>query len=159
MAILKRSRSKAKAFEDGDALITALYIEIYLDAAGVQDSGVYNADLSAEITGAIVAWHSMVHHWFDGDWDEEAVFARLTGIWTFGASRIWYLGLYNNPERQNAMYLWQLGATTEHCSTCSSANGQTKTIAEWSALNIMPQGDSLECGGYFCDCSLSEVTT
>jgi hypothetical protein len=53
---------------------------------------------------------------------------------------------------------WQLGATEQHCSTCEALNGIVASAREWEELGVKPQGapnDSLECGGWRCDCSLT----
>lgn len=54
-------------------------------------------------------------------------------------------------------YTWRLGATKDHCSTCAANDGQTKTMAEWEAAGL-PRSHGLECGGWFCDCRLEEVS-
>ena len=53
--------------------------------------------------------------------------------------------------------VWQLGATEEHCETCSRLNGIVAYAREWDIANIKPQNPpngKLECGGWNCDCSL-----
>jgi hypothetical protein len=53
---------------------------------------------------------------------------------------------------------WQLGATEQHCSTCSQLDGIVAYASEWDESGLHPQGapnDNLECGGWQCDCSLN----
>jgi hypothetical protein len=56
--------------------------------------------------------------------------------------------------------VWRLGATEEHCTTCSALNGIVAYAYEWDQSGITP-GESgseiLECRGYHCDCSLEET--
>ncbi len=61
---------------------------------------------------------------------------------------------------QDARYVWRLGATEEHCTTCYSLDGVVATAEQWDASGFHPQqppNDGLDCGGWRCDCSL-EVT-
>jgi hypothetical protein len=54
-------------------------------------------------------------------------------------------------------YKWTLGATEEHCSTCSRLNGIIAYAEEWEQAGFHPQrppNELLECGGWRCDCSL-----
>jgi hypothetical protein len=54
-------------------------------------------------------------------------------------------------------YVWNLGATEEHCSTCASLDGVIHTAQEWLDLGYhpgSPPNDALECGGWRCDCSM-----
>lgn len=56
--------------------------------------------------------------------------------------------------------MWVLGATEQHCSTCPRLNGKVKRGSVWQASGIRPQNppnDSIECGGWRCQCRL-EVT-
>lgn len=56
--------------------------------------------------------------------------------------------------------VWTLGATEEHCTTCSALNGIVAYAYEWDESGITP-GESgsevLECHGFGCDCSLQET--
>jgi hypothetical protein len=54
-------------------------------------------------------------------------------------------------------YMWQLGATREHCKTCLTANGQVHRMRAWKENGILPQSSRLECGGWRCDCRLVPV--
>lgn len=55
---------------------------------------------------------------------------------------------------------WELGATEKHCNTCLALNGIVAYAYEWEQTGITP-GESgsavLECGGWACDCKLSET--
>jgi len=51
---------------------------------------------------------------------------------------------------------WKLGATEEHCVTCSALNGIVAYASEWDNAGVHPQrapNSALECGGWHCDCS------
>lgn len=54
----------------------------------------------------------------------------------------------------NGLYEWHLGATEKHCATCLRMNGVIKRLSKWHEDGILPQGSTLECGGYNCDCTL-----
>ena len=52
---------------------------------------------------------------------------------------------------------WHLGATEQHCASCSRLDGIVAFAAEWDLSGCRPQNapnDRLECGGWNCDCSL-----
>ncbi|MFA5150264.1 MAG: hypothetical protein WC433_05085 [Candidatus Omnitrophota bacterium] len=55
---------------------------------------------------------------------------------------------------------WDLGATEKHCETCLALNGIVAYAYEWEQSGIRP-GESgsaiLACGGWSCDCKLSET--
>lgn len=54
-------------------------------------------------------------------------------------------------------FIWNLGATEEHCETCGALAGVVATAEQWRVLfaqGIEPQGDKLMCGGWQCDCEV-----
>jgi len=54
-------------------------------------------------------------------------------------------------------YIWKLGATEEHCSTCATLDGQIHSAQWWLDSGYhpgQPPNGALECGGWRCDCSL-----
>jgi hypothetical protein len=56
--------------------------------------------------------------------------------------------------------VWELGATEEHCQTCSTLNGVVAFASEWETSGLKPQNapnDLLECGGWRCDCRLTKT--
>lgn len=57
----------------------------------------------------------------------------------------------------NGLYEWILGDTEEHCETCKAMAGQTHRMREYVERDVLPQGSSLECGGYKCDCKLKKA--
>jgi hypothetical protein len=60
--------------------------------------------------------------------------------------------------KDNVMVTWHLGATEKHCKTCAKLDGQRHKIKWFISRNYIPRqpGADLECGGYNCDCSLSD---
>ena len=61
---------------------------------------------------------------------------------------------------KDARFVWRLGATEQHCETCAGLSGVVALASDWDELRgrgIEPQGDSLRCGGWNCDCML-EIT-
>jgi hypothetical protein len=52
--------------------------------------------------------------------------------------------------------MWVYG-DTDHCATCAALNGIVATAAEWEESSYRPQqppNDSLDCGGWRCQCYL-----
>lgn len=62
--------------------------------------------------------------------------------------------LFCSPD--SARLVWVYG-DTQHCETCAALNGTVATAYAWSESGIRPQSppnDSLECGGWRCQCRL-----
>ena len=83
-------------------------------------------------------------------------FRARAGLWANG---------YNSMVTQAKLHFgdrdkleWQLGATEEHCATCSQLNGIVAWAREWSEAGVKPQGNMLACGGWRCDCALVPTT-
>jgi len=60
--------------------------------------------------------------------------------------------------KKNQLLTWNLGNTEKHCQTCGKLDG-TKHRASWYIGNdYIPRkpGANLDCGGYNCDCSLTD---
>lgn len=57
----------------------------------------------------------------------------------------------------NGLYEWILGATEKHCGSCSGMAGQKHRMREYIERDIRPQGHSLECGGFNCQCRLQKT--
>lgn len=58
---------------------------------------------------------------------------------------------------KNGYYTWKLGNTEMHCDDCRRLAGQVHRFKEWYARGWLPQSDKLECGGWYCDCSLERA--
>lgn len=60
--------------------------------------------------------------------------------------------------RDNPKLEWELGATEEHCPSCSRLNGKVKRQSYWKERGIQPQNGPnpmLKCEGWGCDCQLT----
>ena len=58
-------------------------------------------------------------------------------------------------------FVWKLGPTELHCSTCPRLNGKVKRGSVWAKSGIRPQNPpnkDLECGGWNCLCELNPTT-
>jgi len=58
----------------------------------------------------------------------------------------------------NPMLTWRLGTTEKHCDTCQNLNGKSHRAKWYITNNYIPRkpGADMECGGYNCDCSLTD---
>ena len=70
-------------------------------------------------------------------------------------------GFYNGVKLQgaeNKMLTWNLGTTETHCKTCLNLDGQRHRGKWFIARGYIPRkpGSSTDCGGYHCDCSLTD---
>jgi hypothetical protein len=52
---------------------------------------------------------------------------------------------------------WDRGPTMQPCRDCIRLGGQVHRGSEWRAKGLYPQAHSLECKGYNCRCSFTEV--
>lgn len=59
---------------------------------------------------------------------------------------------------KNKMLTWHLGETEQHCDTCASLDGTRHRASWYLKKNYIPRkpGAAMECGGYNCDCSLTD---
>lgn len=92
--------------------------------------------------------------------------ARMTGqsvaplqarvdLWVNRYNEIVNLAMRTCEPQMN--FVWRLGATEEHCSTCAALDGVIASGEDWDKSGFHPQGapnEKLECGGWRCDCSL-----
>jgi len=77
------------------------------------------------------------------------------GLWVTALAGMFAAGqLRQRPDKR---YQWKLGNTVEHCSDCLRLSGQVHTSDAWISSGYQPQGRSLECGGWNCDCRLEET--
>ena len=58
---------------------------------------------------------------------------------------------------KNQMLTWHLGQTEKHCDTCAKLDGGSHRASWYVARNYIPRkpGAAMKCGGYYCDCSLT----
>lgn len=68
----------------------------------------------------------------------------------YNAGRMW--------AAKGKLLTWHLGATEKHCATCAKLNGGSHRASWYLARNYIPRspGADLECGGYRCDCRLTD---
>jgi len=71
------------------------------------------------------------------------------------------LAIYNATvllSQGDAMLTWHLGATEKHCATCLELNGKSHPASYYMENNFIPRmpGANLDCGGWNCDCSLTD---
>lgn len=82
----------------------------------------------------------------------------------FAAANRWTLaldGFFNSVKFMgagNKMLTWNLGNTERHCDTCLSLNGQRHRASWYIGRNYIPKkpGSNTDCGGYHCDCSITD---
>lgn len=82
----------------------------------------------------------------------EAYTQTLVGVYAQGK-------MMGEPERDGK---WELGATEEHCDTCSMLNGKTHPMSWYISNGYIPQqagSTTLDCGGWRCDCSIRNPKT
>ncbi len=70
-------------------------------------------------------------------------------------------GFFNEAKlrgAKNIVVTWNLGGTEKHCPTCKELDGQNHKISWFVDKNYIPRkyGAAMDCGGYNCDCSLTD---
>lgn len=100
----------------------------------------------------------------DQVWDKEI---KIADVKDFVTARIAgyasSLDGVNNSGRmwgmKNKMLTWRLGDTEQHCDTCAKLNGNAHRAKWYLAHNYIPRqpGADMDCGGYRCDCSLTDA--
>jgi hypothetical protein len=58
----------------------------------------------------------------------------------------------------NQLLEWHLGNTEKHCETCASLDGTRHRASWYIGNNYIPRkpGADMECGGYRCDCRITD---
>ena len=86
---------------------------------------------------------------------------KLTPLFT--RADLW-ITRYNEVQmRASAMacadqkFIWRLGPTKEHCSSCLKLNGKVKRGSQWTEAGIYPKHPDLECGGWKCECTRTKT--
>jgi hypothetical protein len=151
------------------AQMTTAISKAYIEAADVAyvDAGAelpLDPDTAAWARGQLDAQLGFVDDLFEGlrelrkqgGFDAgEVAQARAEG-WGNGLD-----GFFNEAKLRgsnNKMVTWHLGATEKHCKTCASLDGKRHKISWFVDRNYIPRkpGADLECGGYRCDCTLTD---
>ena len=92
----------------------------------------------------------------EGDFDANATASDRADAYTSALD-----GFYNSIKMMgagNKMLTWNLGSAEKHCDTCLNLDGQRHRASWWSSKGYTPHrpGSNTICGGYNCDCSLSD---
>lgn len=138
---------------------------------GMREAGLSPADMTPEMEDELqAAVNAETEHVNDLATDiRNAVLAGVllaTLRWRIGLWAHRYVDVRNRAviaagKVSGGMYVWNIGATEQHCIDCSSYNGQKKTAREWDAIykfmGHRPQSFSLSCKGFNCDCELRRV--
>lgn len=106
----------------------------------------YVDNFAADITAAVSAGSGI-----------DALLSRAE-IWANRYNDVLNISILTTKEQK---LKWILGATEEHCSTCSALNGIVAFASEWELSGVHPQNPpnaALECGGWRCDCSLEPTS-
>ncbi len=142
-------------------VIQFLAEQAYTD--GLLRGGV-NEPLDADDILAVNIWISgqLRHTW---GFAEAVATAVETGNWADVETRkqMWIDAMAELEGRGfasakgNMMVTWRLGATEEHCATCSWLHGQRHRLKWFIGRGYIPQqnaSETLECGGWRCLCGL-----
>lgn len=87
--------------------------------------------------------------------DLESGIVYRTALWISSMETLQALG--KASALKNMMVTWRLGATEEHCTTCSRLNGKRRRLSWFIKQGYIPRqnaSETLECGGWQCLCGL-----
>jgi len=132
---------------------------------GAKECGITYAELSGEERTAL-SRHILMQRLYMGRFGESIVAAqRGTGKLGahFGRLETW-VNRYNEVRNQAAAMAcgdkkktWRYGGTKEHCKSCSTFVGRTYRYSTWLANGALPQSPRLACGGWRCQCFLTDT--
>lgn len=86
---------------------------------------------------------------------EDAIRARVEA-WAQTLDAVYSEGVLRG--KKNQVYIWHLGETEAHCSTCARLDGQRHKASWYLERNYIPgkPGSDTECGGWNCGCYLTD---
>lgn len=143
--------------------VSAAYFE-GLQAGGVSPED-FDADMSAEADTLVLTQLEYVPDFMHaiedalGDKGKQAAVMVRAELWCNSVAAAGQQGL--NAARGAEMVIWRLGATEEHCDTCAWLDGQRhrrRWFTKHGYIPRQPGSETLECGGWNCDCELVPVT-
>lgn len=85
-----------------------------------------------------------------------AEFQRRAGLWGNRYNDVVNRAKLCTADAKDKL-MWRLGASGEHCETCSKLDGVVAYAREWETAGIRPQSPpnpNLECSGWNCKCEL-----
>lgn len=114
-------------------------------------------DMIAEQQGMVRQFYQEI---IDAQVDELGTDALLSraSLWANRWNEAYNQAVHLIQLQMGGKEVWRLGATEQHCPTCSALDGIVAYASEWEQLGVHPQqgpNDLLVCGGWRCDCSLS----
>lgn len=163
--IEKAQDMSRKAFErELQALTEKALTDTFLDGADLSEDELDEggqAALRGEIDKALEYIPSLADDVYGGAFlsvedggKGNSVEAR-SGLWGGYAAGVHNLG---RTFKGGDPYLqWDRGPTKQPCETCIRLGGQVHRGSEWRKSGFWPQAQSLECKGYRCRCSFSQV--
>lgn len=145
-------------------------------AEGLKEGGADGLELDDEEKAVIQSWIDNQLSYVGGLWDSIDKLANdyenaMINRQAYEAGRLGLyerIGLWGNALRElagqgkssalkNMPVTWKLGATEEHCRTCNRLNGKRHKLNWFVSRDYIPQAqasDTLECGGWRCQCTL-----
>lgn len=137
-------------------------LQAYKD--GMAQGGVYVNDLDSDDELTYMRTYMAQAQYINGLADDVFVKKAVTPANAANRAQMWGKSLqeFNNAgimsANANGMFEWRLGATEEHCSTCTRMNGQVHRFKTYQKRGIMPKSSKLQCKGFRCLCSLNRTT-
>lgn len=81
---------------------------------------------------------------------------RRADMWGNKTIRVlYYSGLAHADS--GVMKRWVIGPTEEHCTTCTTLNGQVHPLKAYMDRGLYPGSQKLDCRGFNCECRLEDV--
>lgn len=152
------------------ALIRKTAQEVYFE--GMREGGIRNpADEADEADfGRIQDWvktqianaddFATATSEVSGDETKRASIISRLGLWVDSVDSLGQQGVMS--AKSNRPGIWHLGQTEQHCTTCLTLNGKRHRVNWFLTRGYIPRqpgSEMLECGGWACDCRISDATT
>lgn len=149
-------------------LAAAALLLAFLLAGGDDENAEAQAQLIEAATMTAESAEALAGDLFDGRYSQSDTQTADEGrgklrthleLWVFAMAGMFTEGqVYSRPVNgREKTFRWDLGFTFRHCRDCAGLAGTILTASEWQQAGIAPQHHDLECGGWRCDCRLTET--
>lgn len=131
---------------------------VWLDA--LRDAGVEDPQIDEAARDAISVWRAQQNEYLDKfvddifsrDMDAASIRSRADMWVNKSINELYFQAKGSAAPRQR--YMWVVDPIKEHCRTCLALNGQIHEMKYYTRYKLLPQADTLVCGGYHCGCRL-----
>jgi hypothetical protein len=136
--------------------------EAYRD--GLVEGGIEDGEITADDEPRITALTAEASGYISGLADEVYKEGGVSDGQAVMRPAMWYnksISPFFDAGRlaadRNGYYIWNLGATEEHCTDCLYYDTQIHRLRDWSKRDLIPPTDKTECKGFQCKCNIKKT--